>query len=199
MRLASGQCGWLRQSLDLIQFYQWLGLRIMVKLSQPASGGPFGLVVGGVALVSILSDESESNGSQVKAILWGLLSSVGFFTTFATGQAASVAGDELPVTLITRTVCIILLLGILVMQAGPKIPAKGNWLLLSVMGVLDAIALSLVMSAGTLYRPEFAAVAASTFGAITIILAWTFLKERMTFGQWAGVGLTFTGIGYLAL
>jgi drug/metabolite transporter (DMT)-like permease len=67
-----------------------------------------GLVVGGVALVSILSDESESNGSQVKAILWGLLSSVGFFTTFATGQAASVAGDELPVTLITRTVCIIL-------------------------------------------------------------------------------------------
>ena len=85
------------------------------------------------------------------------------------------------------------------MQAGPKIPAKGNWLLLSVMGVLDAIALSLVMSAGTLYRPEFAAVAASTFGAITIILAWTFLKERMTFGQWAGVGLTFTGIGYLAL
>jgi drug/metabolite transporter (DMT)-like permease len=158
-----------------------------------------GLVVGGVALVSILSDESESNGSQVKAILWGLLSSVGFFTTFATGQAASVAGDELPVTLITRTVCIILLLGILVMQAGPKIPAKGNWLLLSVMGVLDAIALSLVMSAGTLYRPEFAAVAASTFGAITIILAWTFLKERMTFGQWAGVGLTFTGIGYLAL
>jgi len=46
---------------------------------------------------------------------------------------------------------------------------------------------------------EFAAVAASTFGMITIILAWLFLKERMTPGQWFGVAICFFGIGYLAL
>lgn len=157
------------------------------------------LVVGGVGLVSLLSDEDESNGSQLKAIIWGLVAAFGFFATFASGQAATIVGDELPVTLVSRLIAVVLLTMILLRQAGPKIPARHNWPLLGVMGVLDAIALSMIMSAGTLDRPEFAAVAASTFGALTIILAWTFLKERMTGGQWIGVALTFTGIGYLAI
>lgn len=164
----------------------------------PGQWGAVGLVVGGVAIVSVLSDESESNGPQIKAIAWGLVGSVGFFATFATGQAATVLGDELPVTLIARVVCIGLLLGVLSTQGGPKLPLRRNWLLLTVMGFLDVIALSLIMSAGTLARPEFAAVAASTFGAITIVLAWAILKERMTGGQWIGIALTFSGIGYLA-
>jgi drug/metabolite transporter (DMT)-like permease len=67
------------------------------------------------------------------------------------------------------------------------------------MSLLDALALGIVIAAGNLHRPEFAAVAASTFGIITIILAWLFLKERMTGGQWFGVAVCFLGIGYLVL
>ena len=84
---------------------------------------------------------------------------------------------------------------------------KNGWLiglgcllgLLLLMGCCDAAALGLVLWSGALPRPEFAAVAASTFGMITIILAALFLKERMTPPQWGAVALVFSGVGYLAL
>jgi len=56
-----------------------------------------------------------------------------------------------------------------------------------------------VIYAGYMPRPEFAGVAASTFGRATIVLARAFLKERVTPGQWAGVALAFAAIGCLAL
>jgi uncharacterized membrane protein len=67
------------------------------------------------------------------------------------------------------------------------------------MGVLDATALGLVLLAGGLPHPEFASVASSVFGVVTILLAWAFLRERMTLPQWGGVALIFAGIGYLGL
>ncbi|MCX8509028.1 MAG: EamA family transporter, partial [Rhodobacteraceae bacterium] len=80
------------------------------------------------------------------------------------------------------------------------LPLKGApYGVLAVMGLCDATALGLVQSAGTLPRPEFAAVASSTFGMVTILLAWAFLKERMSTPQWGAVALVFAGIGYLAL
>ena len=71
--------------------------------------------------------------------------------------------------------------------------------LLALMGLCDATALGLVQTAGTLPNPEFAAVASSTFGMVTILLAWGLLRERMTMPQWLAVALVFAGIGYLAL
>jgi drug/metabolite transporter (DMT)-like permease len=34
---------------------------------------------------------------------------------------------------------------------------------------------------------------------LTIVLAWLFLKERMTRAQWAGCAVAFCGVGVLAL
>ena len=67
------------------------------------------------------------------------------------------------------------------------------------MGILDGIALLCVLSAGSLPSAQYAAVASSTFGMITVILAWIVLRERMTASQWGGCALAFGGIGYLAL
>jgi drug/metabolite transporter (DMT)-like permease len=46
---------------------------------------------------------------------------------------------------------------------------------------------------------QYASVAASIFGIITILLAWIILREKMTVGQWTGVLVCFGGIAYLAL
>ena len=82
----------------------------------------------------------------------------------------------------------------------PPLPGRAApWKLLVVMGILDALAIGLVLTAGSLPRPEFASVTSSIFGMITIILAWAFLKERMMPLQWAGAVIVFSGIGYLAL
>lgn len=157
-----------------------------------------GCVVAGVAVVSILSDENASNGSRQSAVLWSVVAMFGFALTFATGQAAIVAGDELSVMLITRIVASIGVIILLFLSRGPKLAPRKAWALLAAMAVLDTLAMSVVLAAGTLERPEFTVVAASIFGVITIILARIFLKEHIKMGQWIGVILTFSGIAYLA-
>ncbi|MEP5731810.1 MAG: DMT family transporter [Sulfitobacter sp.] len=157
-----------------------------------------GAVIAGVAVVSTLSEQEDSSGSQLQAIGWAVMGAVGFACTFAVGQIATQKGAEMPVVLITRAVTATGALVLLSVSKGDKKPGRAAWPFLAVMGVLDAAALSAVIASGGLERPEFAAVAASTFGMITIILAWGFLKEKMTPPQWVGVALTFAGIGYLA-
>jgi drug/metabolite transporter (DMT)-like permease len=56
-----------------------------------------------------------------------------------------------------------------------------------------------VLSAGALPDAKYASVASSLFGMLTIILAWIFLRERMTKSQWAGCAVAFLGVGYLAV
>jgi drug/metabolite transporter (DMT)-like permease len=158
-----------------------------------------GAVVAGVAIVSVLSDQEDGSGRQMAAVGWAIMGAVGFAFTFAVGHVATQAGAEMPVILITRLVTAGSAVLLLMLSKGQKVPQRSAWPLLILMGLLDAFALGIVIASGGLERPEFAAVAASTFGMITIILAWMFLKERMTAPQWAGVALTFAGIGYLAL
>ena len=156
-------------------------------------------VITGVAIVSTISDSDDSNGTQKTAIGWAVMAAVGFALTFAFGHIATQAGAEMPVVLITRLATATGVVLLLIASKERKLPDRRAWPLLVLMGLLDAFALGIVIAAGGLDRPEFAAVAASTFGMITIILAWSFLKERMTRPKWIGVAITFCGIGYLAL
>jgi|TARA_B110000908_G_scaffold117782_1_gene138084 drug/metabolite transporter (DMT)-like permease len=176
--------GWAAMMGQTVPWDQWIAV---------------GAVIFGVAVVSFLSDSEESGGSQKAAIAWALLGAGGFALAFAVGHIATQAGSELPVVLVTRLAATLGAVVLLLASKGAKLPGRSAWPLLALMGLLDAIALGIVIASGNLYRPEFAAVAASTFGMITIILAWLFLKERMTTPQWIGVAISFVGIGYLAI
>ena len=66
------------------------------------------------------------------------------------------------------------------------------------MGLLDAIALGTVLTAGIYPHPEYASAASSIFGLVTVLLAWVFLKEAINVTQWLGVLVIFTSIAYLA-
>jgi drug/metabolite transporter (DMT)-like permease len=66
------------------------------------------------------------------------------------------------------------------------------------LGALDATAISLVIAAARFPSPEYAAVASSVFGLITILLAWRFLGEAMRPVQWLGVLIVFSGIAAVA-
>lgn len=176
--------GWAALNGQIVPLDQWLAVLAVIV---------------GVAIVSILSDSEDRNGAQKTAIGWAVLGALGLALTFATGHIATQAGAELPVVFVTRAVTTLGVLILLLASKGRKWPDRRAWPLLALMGFLDAFALGVVIASGGLDRPEFAAVAASTFGMVTIILAWAFLKERMTPAQWLGVAVTFGGIGYLAL
>lgn len=176
--------GWAALSGQPVPWDQWLALLA---------------VIAGVAIVGILNGAGEAPGSKRAAILWAVLGGAAFAATFALGQAAASAGSEVPAILVTRISAVAVAAMLLLITGGARLPPRSTLPLIALMGVLDCIALAVVIAAADMARPEFAAVAASTFGLITVILAWILLRERMTAGQWLGVFLTFGAIGYLAI
>ena len=158
------------------------------------------IILGGVSVVAILSDDShEDVPPKGLTILYAGIAAIGFAGTFAITQLAAEMSDHLPVTLVTRVTAIALLIGVILLWRLPFWPGRRALGVLILMGLADGIALLSIVSAGGLPDAQYAAVAASLFGLLTIVMAWAFLKEKMTVPQWLGCAVTFAGIGYLAL
>ena len=143
------------------------------------------------------SDDTQSNGKRSHAILWACGASIGFATTFGIGQSMVQFGPEMMMILATRFVALLFLVPIMLYLKTPLFAAIGQWKILGTMGALDAIALTAVLVSGNMPNASYASLAASLFGMVTILLAWVFLRERMTALQWVGVVITFAGIAYL--
>ncbi|MEM9577850.1 MAG: DMT family transporter [Pseudomonadota bacterium] len=157
-------------------------------------------IVIGVGLVAAVSDPAEDHSPPLgPTVVFSLISACGFAGTFKLGQLAAEVSGELPATLIARLTALVCLVLVIGYKAGPFFPGRRALIPLCIMGLLDGIALLSVISAAPLANPEYASVAASVFGMLTILLAWAFLKERMSAPQWAACLLTFAGIAFLAL
>ncbi|MBY4892001.1 DMT family transporter [Rhodobacteraceae bacterium N5(2021)] len=157
------------------------------------------VVIGGVAFIAISSDEGASDGDKAQAIGWSLLSGPGFAIAFALSQSATMLADEWTMLMPMRIAAIAAtLLLALALREGLLPQRKSLWIFL-IMGTLDVIAIVSVSAAGSFAYPEFAAVAASTFGLITVVLATIFLGERLRAPQWTAVVAVFAAIGSLGL
>jgi drug/metabolite transporter (DMT)-like permease len=98
-----------------------------------------------------------------------------------------------------RIVALLAILGLLLWHRGSLAPQKGHFGVLGLMGLIDALALGLVTTSGSLPRAEYASVASSLFGVLTVLLAAWFLKEHVRPVQWAGIAAVFGGIATLGL
>jgi len=171
---------WSGQSLELFQILAVL------------------IVVGGITLVA-KGENTTTSEKRLVAILWAVSAAFAFFISFAYGQSATADGAELPIIWVSRLAAIFIICVIALLFRASLRPKLSQIPLLSVMGLLDGVALAVVLYAGTQAFAAFATVTASIFGLITIILAWAFLGEKMTNLQWLGVGMVFSAIAYLAL
>ncbi|WP_298291920.1 DMT family transporter [uncultured Litoreibacter sp.] len=176
--------GWAVLNGEPITLFQWLAVF---------------MIIGGVGFVAASSDDEASAAPKLEAVIWSILAGTGFAITFALGHIATTWGAELATIAIARIAAMLVLIALALGLPGPVLPQRAQLPILAVMGVLDTVALGAVLIAGTRDNPEFAAVAASTFGLLTVLLAWLFLKEKMTLTQWGGVMIVFAAIGYLAL
>lgn len=157
-------------------------------------------IVAGVGIVAALSDGSDDDTPPIwPTIGLSLIAAAGFASTFKLGQLAALAGPELPTTMVARLTALVLLIIVVLLRGARSWPGRRALFPLFVMGTLDGVALMAVISAAPLPNPEYAAVASSTFGLLTILLAWLFLREKMSLSQWGGCILAFSGIAYLAL
>lgn len=163
-------------------------------------GGAVLAIVFGVGIVAALSDHSDEAIPPIgPTIALAAFSAAGFASTFKLGHIAAELSGELPTTLVTRLTALGVLLAFLLVRRMPLWPGRRALLPLCAMGLLDGVALLSIMSAAALPHPEYASVASSLFGLLTILLAWVLLRERMTASQWGGCLIAFAGVGYLAL
>lgn len=161
-----------------------------------------GAIVVGIAIVAIAARDDAPEGyaaSPAVAIAWAALSAVGFAATFSLAQEAARLGAELPVILLGRAVALATILTLLVWHRGQLAPQRRQFGVLALMGLLDALALGLVTASGGLPRAEYASVASSLFGVLTVLLAAWFLKERVRPIQWLGIAAVFSGIAALGM
>jgi drug/metabolite transporter (DMT)-like permease len=159
-------------------------------------------IVIGIAIVAIAARDDAPEGyaaSPGVAIAWAGLSALGFAATFALAQSAARLGAELPVMLTGRVVALLAIAALMLWQTGPRLPPRGQTGVLVVMGFLDALALGLVTAAGGLTHAEYASVASSLFGVLTVLLAAWFLKEHVRPVQWLGIACVFGGIAVLGI
>ena len=184
-----------------------LGAFPMISLGLAALGGKAvsGLevaavlaIVGGIAVVALTGRDEGATQRPGAAILWSLAGTVGFATTFWFAHEASRQGDELAGIMVTRLVALAVVLGIAMALRSPLRGFGGAGKTLIAMGVLDALAISLVTASARLPNPEYAAIASSLFGVLTILLAWRLLKEAVQPLQWAGIATVFAGIAVLS-
>ena len=155
-------------------------------------------VVAGVAIVA-RGEGGASSGSRWAAAGWAALASASFALTFGLAQWSAETGAHLPVAAITRLTALAVVLLWLVQRRPGGGGLGANWRALLLIGCLDVGALVLVTLAGGLPDAEYAAVASSIFGIVTILLAWRFLNEPMRAAQWGGVAMVFAGIAALGL
>lgn len=157
-------------------------------------------IVLGIAVVAVTGrEETAGSGPVLPALLWAGLGAVGFASTFALGQEAARLMGDLPATLTARLVTLGLIAVLALALRAPLLPPRSQRGTLAAMGVLDALALGLVLASGSLPHPEYAAVASALFGVLTILLAWRLLAEALRPVQWAGIATVFAGIAVLSV
>lgn len=189
----------------VIGAYPMVSLITAVAQGQPVTQADWLAVVAivvGIAIVAMTSRDDAPQGyaaSPAVALGWAALSGIGFAATFAVGQEAARQGAELPAMLIGRSTALAVILLVALLRRASVRPKSGQVWLLALMGAFDAVALGLVTAAGTLPRAEYASVASSLFGVLTVLLAAWFLKEGVRAAQWLGIAAVFTGIAALGL
>jgi drug/metabolite transporter (DMT)-like permease len=148
---------------------------------------------------SDLAENAQQSRQKANAIIWAIISALGFSGSFAFGHAATSFDLELSITFTSRVIAIVLLILLMLILKKRFQTRIRQMPFLLLMGLMDSLAHASVISAGRLENAEYSAVVASTFGMVTILLAWIFLKESMNKLQWLGVLVAFSGIGYLTV
>jgi uncharacterized membrane protein len=158
------------------------------------------MVMAGVAVVARCAPEPEEDatGDLRVTVVIALLSALAFALTISAGQAAARVHGELVATAAARWVSVVAAFGWLLIRGRPLlVPAGWRWPV-AAQGTLDGLAYLALFAAAHGPGSVIAAVVASSFAAVTVVLARFLLNEVMSLAQWAGIAMIVIGVGALA-
>jgi drug/metabolite transporter (DMT)-like permease len=179
---------------------------------QPLRGTGLAVTLIGVVLAATSfappesKDESSvatpsSRAHLTKGVGWAILSAIGFGVLFwfLGFHVVPVAGSGFSVWMIRLSTFSTLALFAAPARQTLRPPLGNIWWLLIIVGVMDTVAF--VSNNAALHFGQVAVVSvlASLYGAVTVVLSWIFLRERLDRTQWLGIVLIFTGIVLVSL
>lgn len=165
--------------------------------------GAMGVTILGVVAVAYGAEEDADARSYTadhikRSIGIAGLASLCYAVLVSAGQHAVPTHGQLQTLWVGRLVS---LAALLLVFAGrwerPNVPVRW-WPYVTLQGMLDAGGYLALFAGSTGPRPEIAAVTASTFGAVTTLLAYFILRERIVLIQWGGLGAVFAGVAVLS-
>lgn len=129
-------------------------------------------------------------------VVWAIFAAVGFgFLFWFLGfHVVPLVGSAVSVWVMRLTALVSLSIGAVPLRRSIRVPHGGVWWLLVAVGLMDTAAF-VVNNAGLHIGPvSVVSVLASLYGAVTVLLSWIFLRERLERSQWLGIVLIFAGI-----
>jgi drug/metabolite transporter (DMT)-like permease len=131
-----------------------------------------------------------------KGVGWALLAALGFGVLFwfLGFYVVPAVGPTISVWVIRLTCFSVLAVAAVPTRQSLKLPSGSVWWLLAAVGFLDTAAF--VANNAGLHTGQVSVVSvlASLYGAVTVLLAWIFLREKLERSQWLGIILIFAGI-----
>jgi len=146
--------------------------------------------------VSAKETATKETAHLSKGVGWALLAALGFGVLFwfLGFYVVPAVGPTISVWVIRLTSFTVLALAAIPAGQSLKLPIGSVWWQLAAVGFLDTAAF--VANNAGLHTGQVSVVSvlASLYGAVTVLLAWIFLREKLERSQWLGIVLIFAGI-----
>ncbi|HYL69510.1 MAG TPA: DMT family transporter [Candidatus Limnocylindria bacterium] len=142
------------------------------------------------------ADGGHPHARLAKGVVWAIAAAVGFgFLFWFLGfHVVPVLGSVISVWMIRLTSFTVLILAAAPSRQTIKLPRGSVWWLLLGVGLLDTAAFVFNNAGLRAGQVSVVSVLASLYGAVTVVLSWIFLRERLERSQWLGIALIFAGI-----
>ncbi len=141
-------------------------------------------------------DSELSRAHLSEGVVWAIFAAVGFgFLFWFLGfHVVPLVGSAVSVWVMRLTALVSLSVFALPLHQSIRMPHGGVWWMLAAVGLMDTSAF-VANNAGLRIGPvSVVSVLASLYGAVTVLLSWIFLRERLERSQWFGIVLIFAGI-----
>jgi len=139
-------------------------------------------------------------GKVPELMFWILLADVSFAASIIMGQKLGPIFGDLRTATLLRLPAALVLLPFAVMDRSAK-PRFSKTTLAVIIGMagLDLAALTGINAMGLMPYKELGAMGISAYGAMAVPLAMVWLKEKVSKGEWFGIGLIIAGVAGLGI
>lgn len=150
----------------------------------------------GVLVVARESSTANTPSNDGKGIAWAVIAAVLFgFMYWLLGTHVIPATGPYATVWLMRGAAALITLAILVAKGQPLgLPDKKTVAQAAGTGLLDTGAFVLSNVSMQMEQVSVITVLASLYGAVTVLLAAIFLRERVSFAQWLGISAIFAGV-----